>query len=66
VIYGERPKDPKIPKVKEDVCTNCGICYKIFECPAIEERGGKAWINELYCTGCGVCIQVCPKGAICH
>ncbi len=63
VIYGKTEKG-KIPQVDFNLCTNCGICYEKFECPAIIQENKKAKILEEFCTGCGVCEKVCPKKAI--
>ncbi len=63
VIYGQRPTG-KVPRVDQEKCTNCSICYRIFECPAIEEVNGKAKIDEILCTGCEVCVRICPSKAI--
>jgi indolepyruvate ferredoxin oxidoreductase alpha subunit len=51
--------------ITED-CAGCKICYRDFECPAIEPdpESGKARIDPNLCSGCGVCVDVCPKGAI--
>lgn len=64
VIYGEKPEKRIIPKIKEEACSNCKICYEVFECPAIVERKNKATINSELCTGCLVCLEVCPQRAI--
>lgn len=65
VIYGKvGEKRKRVPKVLEELCSNCGICYTAFECPAIIERKKKAVILDELCTSCGVCLNVCPKGAI--
>lgn len=64
VVYGEKKTFGKPPKVDPDKCVNCKICYSIFECPAIYEKDGKAYIDPILCTGCGVCIDICPKDAI--
>ena len=63
VIYGDTERG-KAPEVDRNLCNNCGICYEVFECPAICEKDGAAWIDTTLCTGCGVCIEVCPKSAI--
>ncbi|MGB9667660.1 MAG: thiamine pyrophosphate-dependent enzyme [Thermosulfidibacteraceae bacterium] len=60
----ERVKRRSAPRVMEEVCSNCGICYKIFECPAIIERKNKAVILDELCRGCRVCIEICPTRAI--
>lgn len=57
-IYG------KPPIIIEDGCTNCGICYEIFECPALSEEDGKAVLDETSCNGCMCCVQICPKHVI--
>ena len=57
----------EIPRyvVNDGKCKACGICYKVFACPAITSReNGKAWIDPALCTGCGVCMDVCPFNAI--
>jgi len=47
------------PKVVEDKCRFCGKC--ITWCPegVIEEKSGKAFINDERCIGCGECLAVC-------
>lgn len=45
-------------------CTDCGICYETFECPAITGGDGKAVIDPAFCNGCMCCLQVCPHHAI--
>ncbi len=52
---------PPVYRVVEEKCTACGICYTVFNCPAIMKRsGGKAYIDPVLCTGCGECVQICP------
>lgn len=47
-----------------DGCTDCGICYETFECPAITGGDGKAVIDPAFCNGCMCCLQICPHHAI--
>ena len=57
----------EIPRyvVDDNKCKACGICYKVFACPAIiPKEDGKAQIDPALCTGCGVCIDICPFKAI--
>nr|WP_201783075.1 indolepyruvate ferredoxin oxidoreductase subunit alpha [Pyrodictium occultum] len=55
---------PPVYYVDQEKCTGCGICYTVFNCPAIMRgEGGKAVIDPALCTGCGECVQVCPFGA---
>lgn len=57
-IYG------KPPIIIEDGCTNCGICYEIFECPALMEKDGRAVLDETACNGCMCCVEICPRHVI--
>jgi len=50
--------------VDEILCTNCGICYNQFYCPALEEKDDRAHINSNECLGCGICEDICPNYAI--
>jgi len=55
----------KLPWVREDMCTGCGLCIKA--CPvegAIVMKAGKAYINNALCTRCGDCFSACPVNAI--
>ena len=49
-----------------DDCTDCRVCYKNFECPAIvkPDGGRHPEIDRLACTGCGVCMKICPAKCI--
>jgi indolepyruvate ferredoxin oxidoreductase alpha subunit len=50
--------------VDEGLCTSCGICYIQFNCPALNEKNSKAYINSSECLGCGICEEICPNNAI--
>ena len=68
VLYrrGKKPGDRPLKVIEAD-CVGCKACLQIG-CPAIEwhkqEKGGKAFINQVLCTGCSVCAQLCNAGAI--
>ncbi len=53
-------------EILPDKCVDCGICYKIFNCPAIlyDKDKRKPYIRDDICLSCGVCMQICPVNAI--
>ncbi|RLE74930.1 MAG: indolepyruvate ferredoxin oxidoreductase subunit alpha, partial [Thermoprotei archaeon] len=53
-------------EILQDKCVDCGICYKIFNCPAIfyDQEKKKPYIRNDICLACGVCMQICPVNAI--
>ncbi|MFX0019514.1 MAG: thiamine pyrophosphate-dependent enzyme [Promethearchaeota archaeon] len=55
---------PEVRFVNVELCTNCGICYNEFLCPAIIEKEGLAHIKSALCLGCGICEELCPNNAI--
>ncbi|MEM1585547.1 MAG: indolepyruvate ferredoxin oxidoreductase subunit alpha, partial [Candidatus Korarchaeota archaeon] len=52
--------------IDSGICINCGVCYKQFNCPAIQfdPEQNKPFIRSDICTGCGVCMDICPVKAI--
>jgi len=49
-----------------DDCEGCGICVRMFECPALimDGKAKRVTLQKTLCCGCGVCVHVCPKKAI--
>jgi len=50
--------------VDEELCTNCGLCFNQFYCPALTKKNEIAHINSNECLGCGICEYICPNNAI--
>lgn len=50
----------KKAKIKESLCTSCGICDEVCKFGAIKN----STIDPFYCEGCGACAIVCPYHAI--
>lgn len=48
-----------IPRVKGELCINCGKC--VSNCPGDAITLNPVEINENKCIGCGKCIGACPK-----
>jgi len=55
---------PEVRFVNVELCTNCGLCYDQFLCPAIIEKDNSAYIKSALCLGCGICEEICPIDAI--
>lgn len=54
------------PKIIQDKCIKCGICWQT--CPdaaiRVDEKTGKYSIDYDYCKGCLICLKQCPVKAI--
>lgn len=63
-VQHNQPVEVLIPKVKESLCTHCGVCAEFCESSAIAViRDVTITFPEL-CSACGGCALVCPEGAI--
>ncbi|MGC9104579.1 MAG: P-loop NTPase [Candidatus Methanodesulfokora sp.] len=50
-------------KIREELCSSCGICAE--KCPfGAIEMGEKPMVIEYMCDGCSVCEKACPLNAI--
>ena len=63
----------KIPRIREELCSACGIC--VYDCPTgalsismPQDRGDILVHSELSapekCNGCGICVKHCPINAM--
>ncbi len=55
------------PKIINEKCQECTLCYDKLACPAIEtvdESKSNFGIDLNRCTRCGSCHDICPKGAV--
>ena len=50
--------------IKEEKCTDCGVC--VYDCPlgAISKINNKTVIDSQKCIGCGKCAKSCKFDAI--
>ena len=55
---------PVLRYIDNELCNNCGICYRIFLCPAIDISEELVFIDQNLCLGCGICEIICPNKAI--
>ena len=55
---------PVLRYIDNELCNNCGICYRKFLCPAIDIRKELVYIDQNLCLGCGICEEICPNKAI--
>jgi uncharacterized Fe-S center protein len=52
------------PRVNQDSCKGCRLCFEYCPAGAISIKAKKASISEKKCIGCGECTIVCPHNAI--
>ena len=51
--------------INKEVCTRCGLCWKIGHCCAIShDADGVTTVDPEQCLACATCIDVCPSRAI--
>jgi len=54
----------RIAYIREDKCTQCGVCAEVCVYGAVEVVNGKHRINPYICEGCLTCSLACPEKAI--
>ncbi len=54
----------RVAYIKEEKCTQCGVCAEVCPYGAVEVREGRHWINPWICEGCLTCSLACPEKAI--
>ncbi len=54
----------RIAYIRDDLCTQCGICAEVCPFGAVEVVEGKHRINPWICEGCITCSIACPDKAI--
>ncbi|MCE4624713.1 MAG: ATP-binding protein [Desulfurococcales archaeon] len=54
----------RIAYIREDLCTQCGICKEVCPLDAVEVVDEKHVINQWICEGCLTCSLACPEKAI--
>ena len=54
----------RIAYIREDLCTQCGVCAEVCPLGAVELVGGRYRINPFICEGCITCSINCPERAI--
>ena len=47
----------------ENLCTDCGFCYKLCSVGAITYEGKQLTFNNDLCIGCCGCLNICPRNA---
>ncbi|UCE81489.1 MAG: 4Fe-4S binding protein [Methanobacteriota archaeon] len=52
------------PKVDEEKCRRCAICWKFCPDAAIQLVDGVPHIILDFCKGCGICANECPAKCI--
>ncbi len=54
----------RVAYIRDDICTQCGICREVCPLDAVEVVDGKHKINPWICEGCLTCSLACPVKAI--
>lgn len=60
IIHRYDFKGPKLAKIDESKCIQCGICREACRFGAIDDFV----VDPVLCEGCGVCVLLCPENAV--
>lgn len=70
VIIARRPcalldkaEKGRVVRVNREKCRQCRRCLALG-CPAVADKEGQIYINEVLCTGCLLCSKLCPFAAV--
>lgn len=55
---------PRLPVVRQDLCSACGLCVTSCVYGAAAVEGDEVRFDRDLCHGCGLCASVCPTGAL--
>lgn len=50
--------------INQEICKNCGICFKNCNFHAIEYNKKQYKIDNFHCESCDLCYKICPSNAI--
>ncbi len=54
----------KVPRVNQQLCTECGKCAELCESNALALINGVLVTFAQLCSGCGLCSYICPTDAL--
>lgn len=60
------PAESIVANIMTSKCTACTVCIEVcpYKAIGLDEKTGKALVNESLCKGCGACVAGCRSDAI--